>query len=247
MFAIPWQGRVLVGTTDTPVADVSQEPRPLPDEIAFLLKHTARYLTRDPSPGDVLCAYAGLRPLISAHPGTAQSTARLSREHATVVSPSGLVTITGGKWTTYRSMGEAVVDTAARVAGLPCRQCVTADLRLHGWTDRPGNGPLAKYGADAPEVARLVAERPAWGEPLHARLPERLGEVVWSVRFESARTVEDVLARRSRTLFHDARTAIEAAPRVATVLAEELDRDDAWRDRQVRDFRTLAEGYLLPL
>jgi glycerol-3-phosphate dehydrogenase len=245
LFAIPWHGRVLVGTTDTPVSTVSNEPRALPDEVDFLLRHAARYLTRDPSLADVLSVFAGLRPLIAPPGKEHMATARLSREHATVVSPSGLVTITGGKWTTYRQMGQSVVDLAASVAALPRRSCVTADLRLHGWTDPPAEGPLAKYGADAAEVARVVAERSEWREPLHQRLPDLTGEVAWTARFESARTVEDVLARRSRALFLDARAAMEAAPRVAAILADELTRDDAWRDAQVRAFRTLAAGYVL--
>ena len=245
LFAIPWCGRVLVGTTDTPVSTVSNAPRALPEEVDFLLRHAARYLTRDPGPADVRAVFAGLRPLIVPPRKEHAATAKLSREHATFVSRSGLVTITGGKWTTYRRMGETVVDLAARVAGLPPRPCVTADLRLHGWTEIPADGPLAKYGADAPAVASLLAEQPGWNEPLHPRLPDLAGEVAWSARFESARTVDDFLARRSRALFLDARAAADMAPRVAAILAFELGRDEAWCEREVDAFRTLACGYVL--
>lgn len=243
LFAIPWHQRVLVGTTDTPVDSMAIEPRPLPREIEFLLKHAARYLSVDPRPSDVLSAFAGLRPLIGAlHP---TNTARLSREHAVVVSGSGLITITGGKWTTYRTMGASAVEQAVRVARLPERPCVTDRLRLHGGQAGPGSGPLAVYGADAPAVARLMAEEPDLANPLHAKMPERAGEVVWAARFELARTVEDVLARRTRALFLDAQASKDAAPRVAALLARELGRDAAWQAEQVRQFRALADGYLL--
>jgi glycerol-3-phosphate dehydrogenase len=244
LFAIPWLDRVLVGTTDTPVARAEVEPRPLPEEVEFLLRHAARYLTRDPSPSDALSAFAGLRPLID--PGHHEGgTAKISREHAVVVSRSGLVTITGGKWTTYRAMAESAVDTACRVAGLPARPCTTAELRLHGAPERPEASALAFYGTDALAVERLIAEKPGWSARLHDRLPYRLGEVAWAARHESARTVEDVLARRLRALFLDARASAEAAPAVAEVLGAEFGRGEDWRSAQVESFRRLANGYML--
>jgi glycerol-3-phosphate dehydrogenase len=248
VFAIPWLGRVLVGTTDTPVAEPVAEPRPLAEEIDFLLRHAARYLTRHPAPGDVRSAFAGLRPLISPPREGAASTSRLTREHAAVVSGSGLVTITGGKWTTYRRMAESAVDLAAEVAGLPKHPCTTRDLELHAAEEWDGSTDerFAPYGAEARDVARLTAERPEWAEPLHPRLPYLSGEVVWAARFELARTVEDVLARRTRALFLDAAASAEAAPRVAEILASELRRDGAWREAQVREFRALAAAYLMP-
>lgn len=246
LFAIPWHGRVVVGTTDTPVDRVSLEPRPLRKELDFLLKHAGRYLARDPCPADVLSIYAGLRPLISRSREGRANTSRISREHAMVVSESGLVTIAGGKWTTYRRMGEVVVDLAAKTVGLAPRPCVTNDLRLHGWESEPAGGPLGVYGADAPALERLIAERPEWRRPLHARLPYRGGEVIWAARFEAARSLEDALARRTRALLLDGRAAIEAAPLAAALLAEELRRDEHWRDTQVRAFEELASGYLMP-
>ncbi|HEX7182289.1 MAG TPA: glycerol-3-phosphate dehydrogenase/oxidase [Thermoanaerobaculia bacterium] len=245
LFAVPWHGRALVGTTDTPVGEASPEPRALPQELELLFTHAARYLTKDPAPADVLSCFAGLRPLVRTSQDD-KSTAALSREHTLLVSPSGLVTITGGKWTTYRKMGQDAVDQAARVAGLPERPSETASLRLHGWTARatpPGDGTA--YGADAPAVEWLAGERPGWGDLLHPRLPYRICEVVWAARHEMARTVEDVLARRTRALLLDARASLEAAPAVARLLAEELGRDAGWEKAQIEAYGELARGYLL--
>lgn len=243
LFAVPWHGRVVVGTTDTPVDAVSLEPRPLEEEIDFLLTHAARYLVRHPTRSDVLSAFAGLRPLV--HPGSAGETSLLSREHVVLLSSSGLVTIAGGKWTTYRRMGEDAVNQAAAVAGLAERPSVSAGLRLHGWQEQGAEiAPWDVYGADAAEVREMVRKKPAWGELLHPNLPYRAGEVVWAVRREWARTVEDVLARRSRALFLDARSSMAASPLVAEIMALELGHDGAWQEAQVAGFCALAKGYL---
>jgi glycerol-3-phosphate dehydrogenase len=242
MFAIPWLGRVLVGTTDRPVDRPTREPRPSPDEFAFLQSHVARYLSRTPEPNDIRSAFAGLRPLLGRD--ARESTARLSREHAVITSPSGLITITGGKWTTYRRMGRDAVDRAVAVAGLPARASRTEMLRIHGATDEPNDGPLARYGSDAGAVARVLGERPGWSEPLHPDLPYRAGEAAWAARYEMVRTVEDVLARRMRALLLDARASLEIAPRVAAILASELGFDEAWQREQVERYRELSAGYL---
>jgi glycerol-3-phosphate dehydrogenase len=243
LFAIPWHDRVIVGTTDTPMDRLPIEPRPFAEEVAFLRAHAARYLGREPGDADVLSVYAGLRPLIGSD--GRRSTAALSREHAVVVSDSGLVTITGGKWTTYRRMAADAVARAAEVAGLPRRPCPTESLSLHGATTAPADGPLVVYGSDAEAVSGLLAERPDWGERLHPELPYHAGEVVWAARHEDARTVEDVLARRTRALLLDARASRAIAPRVADLLAGELGRDAAWREEQAQRFQALAGGYLL--
>lgn len=246
LFAIPWHHRVVIGTTDTPVERLSVEPRAHADEVRFLLEHAARYLSKDPSESDVLSIYAGLRPLVRA--GTSTSTAKLSRDHKLLVSPSGLVTITGGKWTTYRRMAADTVTRAADVGGLARRTCATQHLKLHGWQEPPpaGEEHWALYGSDSAAVQSLCAERPEWREPLHANLPYLAGEVVWAARHECARTVDDVLSRRTRALLLDARASIEAAPCVAALLAGELGRSAEWQSQQVEQFRELARGYLLP-
>jgi glycerol-3-phosphate dehydrogenase len=245
LFAIPWSGRVLVGTTDTSMASLPAEPRPLGQEVEFLLDHAARYLDRAPARADIKSMFAGLRPLIRPAGAAGTATAKLSREHAVVVSSAGLVTITGGKWTTYRPMARDAVDHAARVGRLPGRPCETTSLRLHGWVAEPEerSSHLAYYGADLAQVKALVTEHPSMADLLHPSLPYVAAEVVWAARHEAARTVEDVLARRTRALFLDARASIAIAPRVAELIAPELGRDEAWQKDQVKQFETLAAGY----
>jgi glycerol-3-phosphate dehydrogenase len=243
LFAVPWHGRVVVGTTDTPLPHKSIEPTALPEERAFLMEHAARYLSRDPSPQDVLSIYAGLRPLVK-H-GEVKSTAALSRDHTILVSESGLITITGGKWTTYRKMAEDVVNRAEDTAGLTKRRCETETLQLHGWTR--GHIPeahLQVYGRDATELRKLIQSDPSFAQSISARLEFQKGEVIWHVRHEMARTVEDVLARRTRALLLDAKAALKAAPAVAQLMAEELGRDEKWRKRTVDDFESVARMHI---
>ncbi len=243
LFAVPWHNRVVVGTTDTPVHEAPLEPRALPEEVGFLLAHAARYLSKDPTPDDVLSIYAGLRPLVKR--GAGGSTAALSREHTLLVSPAGLITITGGKWTTYRHMAEDTVDKAITVAGLPPAKCVTKELRLHGYQEHPEEDPFGVYGTDAIPLKQLLGSQRGWHERLHPNLPYRAGEAVWAARYEQARTVEDVLARRMRALLLDARASIEMAPKVAELLAAELGFDAAWQREQVDTFNALANEYQL--
>ena len=218
LFAIPWHDRVLVGTTDTPVGDVASEPRPMGEEIGYLLGYLDRYLDRPPAIGDVLSIFAGLRPLLRGAPGA--RTAKLSREHAVITSDAGLVTITGGKWTTYRSMATDAVDRAMQVGKLAPTTSATATLKLHGWRqpERVDESALATYGSDAPAVAALCHEHQEWSRLLDPALPYLAGEAIWAVRDEAARCVGDVLGRRTRALFLDARASIAAAPTVAALL-----------------------------
>jgi glycerol-3-phosphate dehydrogenase len=244
LFAIPWHRVVVVGTTDTPVEETPLEPMPLDEEVSYLISHAARYLTEDPEPADVLSCFAGLRPLVAT--GDSPETASLSRDHTLHVSGSGLMTITGGKWTTYRRMAEDTVDHGIVLGELEPRDCITRDLNIHGFHTHPDRfGDLAAYGSDAPEVEALLSSDPDLGKPLHSRLPLRAGEVVWAARREMARTVDDVLARRSRSLILDARAAAEIAETVARLLARELERDGDWTRQQTLDFRELAAGYVL--
>ncbi len=245
LFIIPWHNRALVGTTDIAANDTPIEPRPSEEEIAFLLGTAARYLTRVPRREDVLAVYAGLRPLVKS--GAGKNTAALSRGHTILVSKSGLITITGGKWTTYRRMGADVINRAVQVAGLEPRPSVTPTLKLHGWEEAPSDAELREYGSDAHSLRRLMAERPEWNERLHPVLPYYAGQVIWATRYELARTVEDVLARRTRALLLDAAASIRTAPHVARVMARELGQNEMWERVQVRDYSKLAEGYRLPL
>jgi glycerol-3-phosphate dehydrogenase len=241
----PWHDRVVVGTTDTPVSTPALEPRPLAGEIEFLLDHAGRYLAPQPGRGDVLSCFAGLRPLVRGNRAAAK-TAALSRDHTLLVSPAGLVTVAGGKWTTYRRMGEDAIDHAALVADLDERPSPTAGLPLHGWrAEEAAHHDFAVYGADSPAVARLAGELPGGDAPLHGNLPYLAGEVVWAARHEMARSVEDVLARRTRALLLDARASAAIAPAVAALLAAELGRDEEWQRRQVAEYRELAAGYWL--
>jgi len=244
MFAIPWRGHTLVGTTDTPIESAGLEPRALPEEVDFILETAGQYLHRAPTRADVRSVFVGIRPLVRS--GDAKSTAALSRDHTIHIDASGLLTLTGGKWTTYRNMAEDTVNQAATLARLPDRDCATRTLNIHGFHPNAEKfGAFAFYGADALGLQELIADEPVLGDPLHPSLPCCGAEVVWAARHEMARTVEDVLARRTRALFLNAAAATDMAPRVAELMARELGRDSAWQAAQVEAFRQLASGYRL--
>ena len=244
LFAIPWLGKTVVGTTDVPVDGPSREPRPSDDEVGYILDHLARYIDPAPTRADVRAVWAGLRPLIS--DPDAEGTAELSREHVVTVSPAGLVTVTGGKWTTYRVMAEDAVDHAATTGGLDARPAATAELPLYGWVDEADvdpSDPFAAYGADADALRQLAESDPALAAPVHERLPTVTGaEIVWAAREEQARTAVDALARRTRGLFLDTEASAEAADRVAALVAEETGRGEAWAAEQAEAVRQLAAG-----
>jgi glycerol-3-phosphate dehydrogenase len=243
MFAIPYLGATLVGTTDTPIADVQLEPRALPEEIDFILETAGMYLQKAPSRDDILSVFAGIRPLVGASDD--KNTASLSRDHTIVISNSGLLTIAGGKWTTYRQMAEDCVGHAATLAGLEARACVTKRLNIHGYHKSPQKfGSLAVYGSDAPAIQDLLRADVQRQELIHPALPALCGEVVWAVRFEAARTIDDFLARRTRSLFLNARAAIEAAPKVASLMAAELGYNAQWESEQVAKFQHIGRGFL---
>jgi glycerol-3-phosphate dehydrogenase len=244
LFAIPWRDHTLVGTTDTPIDAVTLEPRAREQEIDFILSTAAQYLARAPTREDVLSVFAGIRPLLK-H-GEGRTTSLLSRDHSIHIDKNGLLSITGGKWTTYRNMARACVDQAAMLAQLPEVECRTRELRIHGWHEQPESlGALWAYGSDAGRIEEIARAEPGLAARLHPRLPTIGAEIAWHARHEMARTVEDVLARRSRALFLDARAAMEMAPRAAEILARELGRPPAWQREQVTAFRELAAGYLL--
>ncbi len=249
IFAIPWQGVVLIGTTDVAVPHSEMEPGFAQDEIEYLLKHIAPYLTEPIARQDVLSVFSGLRPLVT---GKENTTSKLSREHHIDASHTGLITVAGGKWTTYRRMAEDTLNFAARRGMLEPHPSVTGMLPLRGAPETgaqpasAGSPVLAEYGTDAAQLADEARREPAMNDALDLALPYTRGEVVYAVRQELARTVDDVLSRRTRALWLDARAALRAAPRVAEWMAAELDRDAAWVQSQVEAFAQIAALHLLP-
>lgn len=219
LFCIPWHDHVLVGTTDTPIDTPSLEPEAFEAEIDFVLETAGEYLAAKPTREDILSVFAGIRPLVKT--GGSVKTSSLSRGHDLFADQSGLITITGGKWTTYRRMAEDAVNVAGDIGGLEIRECMTEGLRI--------------------ETSEILETRES--ERLHPDLPYTREHVVSAVRYEIARTVEDVLARRTRALFLNARAAIELAPVVAEILAAELGKDQAWCESEVESFGKLASGY----
>lgn len=235
LFAVPWHGKIIIGTTDTPVDEIKTEPRALPEEIDFILAQIGRYLTKTPVREDIRSVFAGLRPLVKMKTsgGGSKKTAEVSRDHLITVSASGLITIAGGKWTTYRRMAQDTVDTAISQAGLPDRPCVTEKLVIYGAT-----------GSEREALDTLIGQDAGLKESIHQRLFYTRGEIVRAAREELCMTVEDALSRRTRSLLLDARAAIESAPLVAALLARELGHDEAWQKKQIQEFGKLAEGYL---
>jgi glycerol-3-phosphate dehydrogenase len=243
MFAIPWHGHALVGTTDTAIDQVVPEPVPMEREIDFILETAGQYLARPPRRSDILSAWAGIRPLVKSSSGS--NTASLSRDHSVRIDANGLVTIAGGKWTTYRHMAEDCINQAAILAGLEERECVTRRLRIHGYHHHARNFEhLSVYGSDAVAIQDMIRSHPERAVALHPALPYLEAEVIWAARWEMARTVEDVLSRRTRALLLNARAAIEMASRVADLLAAELGHDPAWSQDQVRQFQSVAAAYV---
>jgi glycerol-3-phosphate dehydrogenase len=243
LFAVPWHNHILVGTTDTPLENHSLEPIALDKEIAFILQTAGQYLIKAPTRDDVLSVFAGLRPLAAPDKDT-NATKEISRSHKLIVNASGLITITGGKWTTYRKMAEDTVDKAIQVAGLVAKVCNTKQLKIHGYLESIVDDQLSVYGNDADLIRGLIKAEPDLGKKLDNDQPYLRAEVVWAVQNEMARTVEDVLARRMRILFLDARAAMSLAPVVARLIATELNYNLAWEQAQVDSFNQLANQYL---
>lgn len=247
MFGVPWHNRVILGTTDVPVKEFVLEPKALDEEVDFILETAGRYLEKKPQRSDVLCVFAGLRPLAAPKDGSDKArTKEISRSHKLVVAPSGLVTITGGKWTTYRKMAEDTVNAGIKARKLPFSECRTKDLRIHGYLKNPDRSDRRYiYGSDLREIERIQSENPRWAEKLNGESDFTVGEVIWAVQKEMARTVDDVLARRVRVLYLDARKSIALAPRVAEIMAAELDKDKEWIRQQVEEYTEMAKAYVM--
>ncbi|OHX65654.1 glycerol-3-phosphate dehydrogenase/oxidase [Flammeovirga pacifica] len=242
LFAVPWYDKIVVGTTDTPMDEVSSEPIALEEEIEFILKTAKKYLHKEPKREDVKAVFAGLRPLMKS---TDQDTKKISRSHKIVKSLSGLITVVGGKWTTYRQMAEDVVDFMEKKNEDIGVKCITRDVLLHGY--KKGVDRLdvrSVYGNDLHKIEELIAEKPELGKPIHEKLPYRWAEVHWGVINEQARTVEDILSRRTRSLLFDAKSSLEAAPEVAVYISDLLEKEEGWVDNQIDEFKALVDNYL---
>lgn len=248
LFAVPWHNRIVVGTTDTLIKKQSLEPIALESEIQFVLETAQRFLAKKPTRADVLSVFAGLRPL-AAPKEEGKSTKEVSRSHKIIVSETGLITITGGKWTTYRKMAEEIIDTAILKGKLPEKSCVTEHLSIHGnksTTNSDRENHLYIYGSDIERIQQLQQNEPELKEKLHPNHEFTMAEVVWAIRHEMARTVDDILARRVRLLFLDARAAIEVSEKIARLLAKELSHDEDWIRKEISSFAVIAKGFLLP-
>lgn len=244
LFAVPWHNHLLVGTTDTPLDAHDLEPRALKQEVDFILNTAGAYFERAPLKKDILSVFSGLRPLAAPTNGDKDSTKEISRDHKLIVSAKGLITITGGKWTTYRNMAEETVDLAISHAQLKAENCRTQDLKIHGCSAFKADHYLDIYGSDRKEIEKLANELPEYNQKLHPAFLDTEIQIVWAARYEMAKTVEDVLSRRLRILFIDAKAAKTMAPRVAAILASELNKDQTWEHEQVIDFNQLADGYI---
>ena len=244
LFLVPWHNRVVVGTTDTPIAKESLEPIALEEEIEFILKTAARYLTKAPLRADVLSVFAGLRPL-AASKGNGSKTKEISRSHKIFESDSGLLTMIGGKWTTYRKMGEDLVDKAEKKLGWSHISTKTRNLKIHGYKEHVVyENPLYFYGSDEEGLLNLAKEE-AMDTHISKALQVINAQVVWAVKYEMARTIEDFLARRTRCQLLDAQESIKMAPQVAKIMANELGKDQDWQEKQVADYMEVTLKYIL--
>ncbi|MDQ7949435.1 MAG: glycerol-3-phosphate dehydrogenase/oxidase [Pedobacter sp.] len=244
LFAVPWHNHLLVGTTDTPLNEHSLEPRALKQETDFILNTAKSYFKTAPTEKDILSVFSGLRPLAAPTDSNGSSTKEISRDHKLFVSAKGLITITGGKWTTYRRMAEETVDLAIKHADLPPSPCVTKELKIHGCLNASDESHLNAYGSDRKQIEALQQQQPELAEKLHPDFPHTLAEVVWAARNEMAETVEDILSRRLRILFIDAAAAIEMSSKVAHILSKELGAGQEWEENQLEQFHQLANGYI---
>lgn len=244
LFAVPWHDKVVVGTTDIPREIAESEPKPLDEEIEFILNTASLYMNPAPTRKDILSVFAGQRPL-AAPKKDGKSTKEISRSHKIIVSDNNLVTITGGKWTSYRLMAEDTVGKIISMGILPKRKCKTKNLKIHGYRPKPNLADhMYVYGSDEPAILDMISKDAKMGEKLVDGYDYTVAEVVWAVREEMARTVDDVLARRVRILFVDAKAAMKASQKVAEVMAAELNQGADWIEAQVSEFNSIANYYV---
>ena len=243
LFAVPWHDHVVLGTTDTPIDHADEEPKALEEEITFILSNASQYMTRKPKREDVKSVFAGLRPL-AAQQGNSTQTKEVSRHHKVNVSTSGLISVLGGKWTTYRKMGEDTINTAALVGGLKEQKCKTKKLLLHGHDENTDiNDPLNVYGADRHKIVSMG--KPQDNNSLSDKFYISKNLILWGIENEMAIHIEDVLARRVRCLFLDAKETLRIAPKVAEIMAAALNKEDQWIVQELKEFNTITQNYIL--
>ena len=246
LFAVPWLNKVIVGTTDTIVEKPLLEPHFQLDEVEFILETASQYLTKKPTKKDILSIFSGLRPLAKPE-GNKQTTKEISRHHKVMISTSGLITVIGGKWTTYRKMAEDTVDQAMLIGQLKASPCTTHNLPIFGYDESLNltEDKLAVYGIEKQALLDLEDEIPVYGGLISESLPLKASQVIWAVRHEMARTLEDMLARRVRGLFLDVNESLRIAPQVAQIMASELNESTDWIVNQLTEFKAIAKHYQL--
>ncbi|WP_373492806.1 glycerol-3-phosphate dehydrogenase/oxidase [Aquiflexum sp.] len=244
LFAVPWHGKLVIGTTDTLVDKAKLEPEALEKEINFVLETAQAYLAKRPMRSDVLSVFAGLRPLAAPKEDGAK-TKEISRSHKVIVSESKLVTITGGKWTTFRKMGEDTVDYFSEVTGESMKASKSANQKLHGYTKNPQDGHMSVYGSDASQIKSMIKDHPEWAEKLHPNHPYTVAELIWMVRNEMAVKLEDIMSRRFRIMLLDAKAAKEMGPKAAKIMAKEMGQDEAWIADELEEFEKTVNKYII--
>ena len=247
LFIIPWHDKVIAGTTDTPIRKKTLDPVATKPEISFILNNVKRYLSNAPKKTDICSVFAGLRPL-AAPKEDGTKTKEVSRSHKIIVSESKLISIVGGKWTTYRKMAEDVVNKSIQAHNYQPKKSNTKNLSIHGnvlEAAKLEEHYLSVYGSDVKALKELENSDVLYSQKIHVNFNFTVAQVIWAIRYEMARTVEDVLARRIRLLFLDAKAAIEASSFIAEIMAKELKKDNNWIKEQVVSFKKVAITYTI--
>ena len=243
LFAVPWHNHVVLGTTDTPIDETLEEPRPKDEEVDFILANAGQYMTKKPKRKDVKSVFAGLRPL-AANQGSDTETKEISRHHKVNVSTSGLISLLGGKWTTYRKMAEDAINTASMVGGLKDVKCRTHKLKLSGYDENIDfDNPLHAYGSDATKITAQGTAKD--NQSLSSKFYITKNLILWSIQKEMAIHLEDVLARRIRCLFLDAEETSKIAPSVVEIMANYLNKDEFWIKDELSRANKIIENYIL--
>lgn len=245
LFVLPWHGKVVVGTTDIAVSKPVLDPKPRAEEISFILDTLNCYTNRQATINDIKSVFTGQRPLV--RPKNAKNSAKISRKHEILYSTSGLISIVGGKWTIYRKMGEDTINFAINKNLLSKSQSVTKELKLFAANKNNYTYPLNVYGDEVNKILEIQKELSNF-DKIHPDLPYFQAEVIYQIRYEMAKTLEDVLVRRTRAIFLDAKATINAAILVATLMATELNlrNSNEWVTKQVEDFKKTNMKYLMP-